>query len=52
MDYRHKPLLLGGQFWTPIGGHFSTPIDTESGDKEENLHRGTANLNPAFAKSI
>ena len=26
MDYRHKP-ACGGQFWTPIGGQYSTPID-------------------------
>ena len=26
--YRPRPSQGGGQFWTPIGGHFSTPIDT------------------------
>jgi hypothetical protein len=25
--YRPRP-SQGGQFWTPIGGHFSTPIDS------------------------
>jgi hypothetical protein len=28
MDYRHKPPSRGGQFWTPIGGQYSTPIDS------------------------
>ena len=27
MDYRHKPITQRGQFWTPIGGQYSTPID-------------------------
>jgi hypothetical protein len=29
-DYRHKPPHRGGQFWTPIGGQYSTPIDTQT----------------------
>jgi hypothetical protein len=28
MDYRHKPPPGGGQFWRPIGGQYSTPIDS------------------------
>jgi hypothetical protein len=27
MDYRHKPRVGVGQFWTPMVGQFSTPID-------------------------
>jgi hypothetical protein len=32
MDCRHKPTHRGGQFWTPIEGQCSTPIDSNSGD--------------------
>ena len=40
MDYRHKPPLQRGQFCTPIGGQFWTPVDS----RKRRPPAGTSNM--------